>query len=189
MNTTIPTKLRWYQFRLRTLLIFVTLFCVVLGFWVKGRNRGRAITEIRSCGWIPGPNFGSWNFGLWMYMGLDYSGDVKYAYVSREETLKYLEALPELRRLTIERSGFPGNSATTDEGLVQLEKLKRLEVLRIWNCPVTDAGLVHLRGLNHLTRLELMGTQATDEGVKDLEKVLPNCDIQLSKGFYVPPTH
>ena len=39
-------------------------------------------------------------------------------------------------------------------------------------------GLVHLKGLTRLEMLTLGGTKITDAGVTDLQKALPNCEIE-----------
>jgi len=42
---------------------------------------------------------------------------------------------------------------------------------------ITDAGLVHLKDLTNLQDLELEGAKLTDSGVAELQKALPNCEI------------
>jgi Leucine-rich repeat (LRR) protein len=73
---------------------------------------------------------------------------------------------------------FVGAEQVTDAGLVHLKGLKELEVLFIINTQVTDAGLAHLKRLTNLKILCLSGNKVTDAGVQELQKALPNCDIE-----------
>ena len=43
---------------------------------------------------------------------------------------------------------------------------------------LTDAGLVHLKGLTQLQDLNLFDTDITDAGIAELQKALPNCEIE-----------
>ena len=57
MNETSPkTKLRWYQFSLRSLMICVTLACIVMGVLVvpvhRARQQRAAIEMLRELGYI-----------------------------------------------------------------------------------------------------------------------------------------
>ncbi len=45
------------------------------------------------------------------------------------------------------------------------------------NTGVTDTGLVHLQRMSRLERLRLEGTMVTDEGAKRLQQSLPHCKI------------
>jgi hypothetical protein len=66
----------------------------------------------------------------------------------------------------------------TDAGLVDLMGLPELERLYLWDTGVTDAGLAHLKGLARLQLLNLLNTGVTDVGVVELQKSLPNCQIE-----------
>ena len=70
-------------------------------------------------------------------------------------------------------------SSTTDEQLA--EKLKGLSNLKeldlFYSTKITDEGLVHLKGLTKLEGLWLYDTKITDAGVKSLQEALPDCDI------------
>ena len=65
----------------------------------------------------------------------------------------------------------------TDEELLHLKALTKLEYLNLDGTKVTDSGLVHLKGLTNLQTLNLDFTKVTDEGVKKLQTALPNCRI------------
>ena len=65
----------------------------------------------------------------------------------------------------------------TDDGLVHLAGLTKLETLNLWNTQITDNGLVHLVGLTALRRLGLTVARVTESGLAELERKLPNCKI------------
>lgn len=65
----------------------------------------------------------------------------------------------------------------TDAGLVHLTGFTKLEYLSLENTQVTDAGLEHLASLKRLIHLNVSDTQVTDVGVAELQKALPNCQI------------
>ena len=62
-------------------------------------------------------------------------------------------------------------------GLEHLAGLARLETLILRGDEITDRGLVHLEGLSSLKKLDIEFAAVTDEGVAQLQKALPNCDI------------
>ncbi len=68
-------------------------------------------------------------------------------------------------------------SQLTDQDLVDLNELPRLQELDLEDRPITDAALVHLRGLASLRWLNLRGTRLTPRGVSDLQNALPLCQI------------
>ena len=59
-----------------------------------------------------------------------------------------------------------------------LKGLTGMRDLDLARATVTDAGLMNLRQMTKLEKLDLTGTKVTDEGVKELQKALPNCQIQ-----------
>ena len=58
-----------------------------------------------------------------------------------------------------------------DDDLAQLRKMPRLERLYLARSPITDKGLEHLVGLQHLERLSLWGTDVTDEGMRSVAEL------------------
>jgi len=66
----------------------------------------------------------------------------------------------------------------TDAGLSKIKDFKGLTVLYLGEPKVTDAGLVHLKGTTQLRLLNTRGTMGTDAGIADLQKALPNCEIE-----------
>jgi hypothetical protein len=66
----------------------------------------------------------------------------------------------------------------TDIGVRQLQDLNELEYVDLSDTGITDAGLDYFKGKSHLQMLNLSGDQISDAGVNDLQKALPNCQIQ-----------
>jgi Leucine-rich repeat (LRR) protein len=164
-------KLRWYQFRLRTLLIFVTLFAIPCS-WVavkkeQKRREREAATEIEKLGgkvaWSRpwGPRSSQ------RLLGDDLFGSVTIVVLDGTQVtdagLEHLKGLGQLRQLEFR------STQVTDAGLEHLQGLKQLQWLALDETKVTDAGLEHLQGLGQLRELQLNGTQVTDAGLEHLK--------------------
>jgi hypothetical protein len=67
---------------------------------------------------------------------------------------------------------------TTDAELAYLEDLFRLQILNLLGTQITDAGLKHLEGLSELKELDVRDTAITEEAAKKLQQALPNCKIE-----------
>ena len=99
-----------------------------------------------------------------------------------------LHNLPQLRRLTLNKSGVSDKelaviagckelrelvlpeSTITDAGLVEIEKLPKLEKLDISDAAkVTDKGIAHIVKLERLEELFLNKTSITDKGLLELK--------------------
>lgn len=66
----------------------------------------------------------------------------------------------------------------TDAGLAHLKSLTNLNFLALDTCPeISDAGLVHLIGFKKLETLSVIDTKVTPAGVAELNKAIPNCQI------------
>jgi hypothetical protein len=61
--------------------------------------------------------------------------------------------------------------AGSDELLVEVGRLNRLESLNLGSSHVTDAGLVHLERLHHLRSLSLIGTGISDPGLRHVKRL------------------
>jgi len=60
----------------------------------------------------------------------------------------------------------------TNDGLVHLKSLNKLEKLDLWGTRVTNSGLIHLSALPNLQKLVPTGTDITETGL-ELLKELP----------------
>lgn len=152
-------KRRWFRFRLRTLLIVLTLFTVMLGAWhgyvEPYRVQRRAGSRLQAKGayvtWQPaGPQwmraiFGEDNFGE----AISVSWSNKPIYHLSDEELEDVGLLTSLRELTLPDSPF------TDDGLVHLQGLSELTLLRLSLSDITGEGLQSLEGLTKLEKLDL----------------------------------
>jgi hypothetical protein len=178
-----PTpKRRWFQYSLRTLLVFVTL-CAFACSWLavklqQARRQWEAVDAIQRLGggvlydWQvdanlnvlpnpqpPGPKW------LRSLSGYDFFQSVSSVFLPGGVTDKELQHV----------KGFNGlqqlwlfGARITDAGVEQLKDFNRLRELNVAGTPITDAGLQHLAGLNRLQRLSLDHSQITDAGMQYL---------------------
>jgi hypothetical protein len=86
--------------------------------------------------------------------------------------LRQLEQMPKMRKLII------WDTQVTSAGWKAIGKLSALESLEIQNSPVGDAGLEALAACKKLRSLKLIGTKVTATGIKNLNRSLPNCNIE-----------
>ena len=139
---------RWFQFSLRTLLVVVTLICVGPGGYLAyeqrlARREDEAATTLRMV-----------------------AGNELY---TRPQWLRTLLA----RRSAGHVVGVGLRSRETqDADLAPLGEFSQLVWLHLADTKVTDQGLVHLTGLTKLESLRL-----TDVGVKELQAALPELEI------------
>jgi hypothetical protein len=169
-------KRRWYQFSLRTLMIFTAIIAVGFGWLVskiaKKRHEQALVAGIREHG--GGVEYdSSVPTSLRWLLGGNFFNDVQYAWITRADdaTLRSLAELTRLRGLHLFGDGV------TDAGLANLKRLAQLQWLYVDNTRVTDAGLVNLKGMTQLQWLRLENNNLTDTGFTNLKKALPNCRI------------
>jgi len=79
------------------------------------------------------------------------------------DDLVHLRPLGRLQRL------FLAETQITDAGLAHLSGLANLRYLSLADTKITDEGLIHLQGLKNLEMLELCGTDVSDAGLKHLK--------------------
>jgi hypothetical protein len=178
---------RWFQFSLRTLMIF-TVICAVACGWL-GKKIARKHKEIEAVEAITNLGGGacydyqrvSGKPGHWQkaepygpawlreLLGEHFFSEVDCIDASGGlEHLKDLPNLPELRLI---------GPRVTNAGLENVRGLTRLQTLALEETKISDAGLPNLKTLTNLQTLDLSGTNVTEAGVKDLKKALPNCKI------------
>lgn len=182
---------RWYQFSVRTLLVFVVLASMGLSWLAvtiqKARRQQEAAKTILMYGSII--DFEDRSNCYAEASLLDHCAKrVVSVYIHEEElridapkglSLKdcvgQLRHLPHLRSLTI------ANDTLHDSVLQHLGPLDQLREFAIYKADVTNAGLEHLKGLSQLQTLILLETKVTPEGVKKLQQALPNCTIRTER--------
>ena len=160
-SATPKPKLRWYQYKLRTLLVLMTLAAIFCSWYAcEMRNAAERRSSIERI--------------------IELGGDVRYYEVDVPYRLVALDSLgapPRWYSWLRKAYGdeYLGNclgvrgAPITDAGLVNLKGLTKLESLALWDTQITDAGLVHLKGLTKLESLELWGSQITDAGLVNLK--------------------
>jgi len=94
-----------------------------------------------------------------------------YDKASSNESIVEIGKLPKLKMLRLFTGTFD------DAGLAPLKNLVTLEELVLNSPNVTDAGLEHLAGLKNLRKLTLAGTKASPAGKAKLAAALPNLEI------------
>lgn len=178
--TTPAPKRRWYQYRLRTLLVLV-LFASIGMSWVavrmeRARRQQAALAAIGKSGPMLCSTEGAAPPGLgWLesVLGEGFFTRVVELRINHSKTtnadLAHLRDLPELRLLLLDGPNV------TDAGLAHLEGLPHLQTLWLYRAPITDAGLEHLGSVPHLERLVLHDTRVTKEGVEKFRGSHPRC--------------
>ena len=193
-------KLRWYQFRLRSLFLLTLLVAIGMSWLAvtiqNQRKQKAAAEEIEKAdGWVKSeptwlgkllrddslvsvtvvvlPAGSVTDTEIASLQGLNRLRSVQLNHTSVGDAgLVYLRGLSQLRDL------YLSDTEITDTGLENLRGLTQLDSLWLDGTRVTDAGLVHLQGLSQLQWLYLSDTKVTDQGVKKLQQTLPNCEIQ-----------
>jgi Leucine-rich repeat (LRR) protein len=171
-------KLRWYQYSLRTLFVFMTL-CAVACSWLavkmrQAKKQQEAVEAIQKVGGSvtydyvyagkPNPQPPPW---LRELFSDDFFATV--ACVDFDNTQVTDAGLEKLKGLTQLQALFLENTQVTDAGLESLKGLTQLKLLSLDNTQVTDAGLENLKGLTQFQALALDNTQVTDAGLENLK--------------------
>ena len=185
-------KRRWFQYSLRTLLLFMLLVSIGMS-WVavkmqQARRQKEAVEAIEKVGggviydyqvtsatYIPAtrPRGPAWIRSL---LGEDLFRQAFYVFLDgdQEAGLEQLKRLPYLQGLSLTRL----MDSELEHVKGHLKGLTQLATLDLRYTQVTDASLNHLKELTQLQTLYLGGTKVTDEGVKKLQQALPNCEIE-----------
>jgi hypothetical protein len=180
--------IRFFQFRLRTLLIVVTVLSLYLGWLVhRAKEQCATVAAIQDLGgWIYydfqivndryDPNASSWA-PEWLrrHLGIDFFHDVvqvNMVYnedgpqrldnaITTDASAKFIARLPRVELLGLKEG------QATDSALRELSNLRRLHQLYMWDAAqVTDAGIAELRHLTQLKHVHCSNAQLTDESLK-----------------------
>jgi hypothetical protein len=176
----VKRKLRWYQFSLRSLLIFVTLFAVACSWFAvkmgRAKRQKEAIEVIQKVGGSvhydyeeTAPrtvsNSGKPREPEWLLklLGEDFFHkpvNITFFETPKDEGwIKAVNSLPSLKTLLL--SG--GN--ISDETLEHLSELPNLEELHANSSSVSDKGLKNLEKFPKLRWLTIHYTKVTDSGL------------------------
>jgi hypothetical protein len=184
--------MRRLRFRLRTLLIVITVLAVCLGAYISSlRERERAVAAILQLGGTvnydyefkeagtssanaepPGPKWLRRLLGpQWRVTVVRVSFWSESGGKATDQDLAVLEALPHVRSLYLD-----ANSAITDDGLRHIAQLSELESLSLNDCSgVTDEGLSQLADLNRLTFLSLCRCRIDGSGLRHVTQLPLTC--------------
>ncbi len=180
-----PRQGSWFSFSLRTLLIVMTICCVVLGLWMKQLIRQR--TAVRRFYELTAARHGPFTTMGYRYQGKDgYYKPLAHKWLHpwiREEAfgevtsvqimltpatdadLRYLADVPTVERVRL------NHTKVTDRGLRHLLACRKLRILLLDGLPITDDGLGQLVVLTDLEQISLTGTNVTDAGMDHLAKM------------------
>ena len=181
MSDTVPEpkpKRCWYQYSLRTLLLFMVL-CAFACSWFavkmqQARRQREAVKAIEEASGIvvydyelnrppvgsPQPPGPAWMRKL---LGVDFFAAAELAYLRSDASQEHLKDLPKLKTISL------WETQVTDASLKNLIGLSNLGNVVFPPEQITDAGLVHLKGLTNLHRLDLSKSQITDAGLQHLK--------------------
>ena len=185
-----PRKRRWLRFSLRSLLVAITLFAIVLGVEMNRVRKQRLIVaeversggsvgyacrfsspfdgaELYSAGWFEGE-----------YVPRTYTDDIRH--FAREYLCDVrvfggrLRASDEMIPLLVQLRGQDWldlkGSGITDVGAKRLLKMKTLRSLKMFETQITDDGLASLATMD-LVAIGISGTGITDAGLEHIAQM------------------
>lgn len=193
------------RFRLRTILILVTLFCVGAGWYLHGVRRQQQIVglvregqglvgydyERRGGGYDPAQR--SWvPDRLLRSLGRDFfHAVVEVDFVSRpvddprpphpqiEAALMSLNRLQQLDKLVL------GGEQVTDANLAHVAKIRGLRELSLFDATrLTDVGIGHLASLQRLKRLHVDAPLITDASLAIVGQMPELVEVSLTSGKF-----
>lgn len=173
---------RWLQFSLRSLLIAMLVFGLLLG-WLAYQiqlvaAQANAAAEIDRLGGnamechLMATNDVLRDYSpTWLQdsMGEKYFETINYASLDKatDDDLVLFQSLSKLRALHL------NSPHVTDDGLIHLRPLRQLESLSFVGANITDRGLIPICQFTNLQYLNLSSTRITDAGLAKISK-LPN---------------
>jgi Leucine-rich repeat (LRR) protein len=202
--TTPPrSKRRWWRFSLRTLLIFVTLFCVSVGWFLLRLHRAErqriAVANLKEA------HFGvhyDWELNYdvtgnqapelagpgWLrnWLGNDFFDDVvdvsspldrPERNAIRDDEFQWVFSLPKLRFLNIH------DLSITDASITKLHELKDLENLFVSDPRMDDSWMQGIGTCTHLKKLVLIeSSRVTEPGFANLAPLVDLEQLLLPDG-------
>lgn len=174
-----PKRRRWFQFRLRALLIVVLVLSLPLSWFAvrmeRVRRQREAAEKIERAG---GTVMYNWATGTdqiacvrapaWLrdFLGIDFFRTPVFAALPSRDVCDV--GLDQIQDWTKLEHLYRLNADVSDTELIALEGLRNLEDLYLGGTHVTDAGIMHLRGLARLNTLTLRDTEVSDAGLEHL---------------------
>jgi hypothetical protein len=164
---------RWFQFSMRSFILLLTAFAVVLAVLAnRAREQREAVAAIERAGGVV-LYYGRANV---KYLELDYDQDFLFhlfhtatcTTITSEELTEDIcvevARLPHLRMITL-------NGPITDAGLAELTALRKFEFLELDGTQITNAGVSHLQRMKSLYLLDLGQTPVTDANLRELARL------------------
>ena len=174
-----PGRSGWLRFKLRTLLVVMTLACILLGTWVSRSIRQRnALAGLDESGAdfsvyydyeldadgnstladLTGPTW------LRELLGIDFFATATAIDINNGATdasLAWIKQFPDLHVCELHES-----PEVTDEGISQLAAARGLKKLGLYNLEINGAGLASLRDCRSLQDLTICScSKLTDSGI------------------------
>lgn len=175
-------KLRWYQYRLRSLFILTFLVAVACSWLAVKMEQARKQKEAVDALIIKKGIHLRYDYEInnseiygpvWLrsFLGDDFFNDVSHVWINNYEAefisdsdIRYLEDLQELQFLEIS-----GRVHISVDGLKFLDRLLKLEILNLINGCFNDESLKHIAHLKRLKSLILRSDRITEKGLTSLK--------------------
>lgn len=172
-------KRRWFQFKLRSLVVLILMLSLVLGYWGNARRRAQrqwdAVQAIREVGGRVNINSGSkvdpfredsltselptWQKWIGIACPPPIGASVPRHPGIGKEIMLHLRQLPQLNDISLSGDWID------DESMEVLSGLPNLDGLYIESNQISDVGALSLAKTKHLKDLILVGDQLTDRGM------------------------
>ncbi len=197
----------WLRFSLRSLLLVILAFAMLLGVWSSQvepyRRQFAASTKITQAGGTvtarecTGSPWHRWLVST--MLGDEAFVDIVGADLSHQKvddrTIEWICDLPKLQILTLDHCPIGNSSlqqlgrlrqlaelslrytAVSDDGMPWLAGAASLSDLRLTGTDVGDKGLVSLHSCDSLRKLYVRWTRVTDQGAQDFKKSVPACKV------------
>lgn len=188
------------RFSIRTLLLFILLFALIVAGlkWhvqvqiAAVEREKQAVNAIQAAGGVfqfadeAKPILSKTPIWLRKYFTTETYSPARVVHFNRHESKEsvddtllqlkeHLEALTEPEQINLT------NSNLTDRGLKQLAGMQRLREITMARTQITDAGLAHLASLTELEFLELEGTRITGTGLFHLRNLKKMKGLELNE--------
>ena len=175
------------RLRIRELMVLIAVrSCVLVLVSYPAKIQRDAVLAIKRSGgivvydWDVSEGVGPGGLALspakWVveWLGPDYFTHVRVVDLRGTATDNDLVAVSRLSRLECLKISY---SPITDTGVQNLNGLIELKRLDLHETSITDAALVHLRGMRHLTTLYVVNTKLTDAGLLHLAQMRSRGDL------------
>jgi hypothetical protein len=189
-----PVKRRPLSLSLRTLIVVISVLCVVFAVVANRANRQRrAVARLQEVNAVarydyeeransPRPTL-PW---LRKLLGIDYFDTATLVFFMGDkahgEDLEILSDLPHVVYLNLEQSNLPGDA------LVRIEKLSNLKSIGLGGTNGTDSALEHLSRMPQLESITIdsfnrPGSHVTDQGLAHLSKLKKLSSLALNSWY------